>query len=436
MMKNVARVFSGAAPLAVVLTLMLLTVFGCQDNPESSTLGKEYINSQSRVTLIDSFSVKLSTVLLDTIVTSNTGTILVGRYHDDLAGDIASESYLQLGIPGDFTAESGDLYDSLRLVLTYNQSAFGDTTKPQRIIVHRLTEEIEYEYGSSISSKASFTCDPTPIGALTFTPSPGGSSTTISIPMDDNLGRDLLKRLADGSESMTDDATFHKYLPGLVLKPDPSYAGNIVGFTAAAADVRLVLYSRLAETLEDNPITFALDDSTLQFNHITHDFASTPLAGLSRQRYGLSSEKSGGYAFLQGGVGLAIRVDFPTLSEALLLSNSAVLAARLTISPKLDSYRISTLPSALVMYRSDGVNTLGTALATSTSNVDEIYGEETTFSFDLSSYIREQLASSYINPENGLLITLPASSLSTEFVRFIGDAHTKNMKLSLYFLNY
>ena len=420
----------------LLVPLLLLPIGGCQENSESTSLGKEYINSQTRVGLVDTFSVTLSTVILDTVVTSGTGSMLLGRYRDDVFGSVTSESYLEIGVPASFDIESEDLYDSLRLVLTYNTYSFGDTTRPQRLLVHMLTGEIAYEYETSITSHASFSYDPAPLGALTYTPGPNGPTTTISIPMSDQLGRDLFDRLAGGSETMTDNNLFRTLLPGLLLRGDPSFGGNIIGFSAGASTVRLVLYTRQAETHEENPVTFGLRDSSHQFNHIVHDFAGTPLATLTRQRYGLSAGDAGGRAFVQGGTGLAMRVDLPSLPEVLSVGRRTMLAAKLTFSPRVGTYTVSTLPPQLYLHRSDDINSLGSVVTSSTLTVDEMYSEGTVYSFDITSYLREELADSYVDPGKGLLITLPSSALNTQCMRLVGDAYSKHLKLSLFFLSY
>lgn len=428
-------VYSGYISLAFLI-LMALTSGGCQDNPESNSLGEEFVDSQTRVSLIDTFSVNLSTVILDTMITSGTGNILIGNYRDEQLGRIASESYLQLGIPESFDVQSRDLYDSLRLILTYNQYAFGDTTRSQRILVHQLTEEIGYDYSAGIASSTSFGYEQTPLGALSYLPSPNGSSTTLSIPIDDDLGRWLFQQLEDVAETMTNNASFRTYLPGLLLKADPTTTGGIIGFHATSADLRLVLYTRKADTFEENPITFALQDSSRQFNHIVHDFSATQLASLKEQRFPLVSGKTGGSSFLQGGVGLAIRVDFPTLSEALLIPNSTLLSAELSLFPRQASYQVIGLPSDLTVYESDGLNRIVSINGYSTLTVDDLYGEETAYTFDLTNFLRAELADSYVDPEHGLLIMLTPGDATTCFSRLMIDATSRHTKLSLYYLSY
>ena len=59
-----------------------LVVFGCTSEP--STLGLIYgdFDKDYGVVLVDTITVDVSTVLLDSIPTSATGTLLVGGYED------------------------------------------------------------------------------------------------------------------------------------------------------------------------------------------------------------------------------------------------------------------------------------------------------------------------------------------------------------------
>jgi hypothetical protein len=258
---------------------------------------------------------------------------------------------------------------------------------------------------------------------------------TLSIPIDDDLGRGLFQQLVDVAETMTNNASFRTYLPGLLLKADPATTGGIIGFNATSADLRMVLYTRKADTFEENPITFALQDSSRQFNHIIHDFTATQLASLKEQRFPLVSGKTGGSSFLQGGVGLAIQVDSHA-QRALLITNSTLLSAELSLFPRQASYQVIGLPSDLTVYESDGLNRIVSIIGYSTLTVDDLYGEETAYTFDLTDFLRAELADSYVDPEHGLLIMLPAGDATTCFSRLISDATSKHTKLSLYYLSY
>jgi len=418
----------------------------CRENPGEFSLGKQFIESHTGLNLIDTFSVKLSTVILDTVQTSGTGNVLLGSYHDDIFGTITSNSYFQVGVLENYDVEQSDTYDSLLLVIKYNGYYFGDTTKSQRISVHQLTENINYDYDDVITRQTAFHYNANPIGSIVYTPEPTSSTDTLTIKISDDIGLDLFAKLKDYSDIITYNETFTNYFHGLALIADDAYEGSIIGFNATEQDVRLVLFAtRKALTSEETEVEveFNLNDSTKQFNSIVYDPSSTQLKTMSEQRNKLPSTASGGLSFLQGGIGLAIRVDFPSLQEALLFERSVIVVGQLCIAPLRNSYDKSDLPSDLVLYEVDGLNrktaqvfTNQGSVASSTLVVDELYHEETTYSFDVTRYLNEELANSYVDPEKGLLIMLPATAEATRFYRFVADAKNRNTKLKIYYLSY
>ena len=104
-----------------IIFIFSLFFNACQKNPAEFTLGEEFIESQTELALIDTFSVSLSTVILDTVVTSGTGNLLIGNYRDEVFGKITSHGYFQIGIPSAMSVENDDVYDSLKLIIKYNQ---------------------------------------------------------------------------------------------------------------------------------------------------------------------------------------------------------------------------------------------------------------------------------------------------------------------------
>jgi hypothetical protein len=260
--------------------LTILFLHGCSESPGEHTLGEDFVESQTDIALIDTFSVELSTVILDTVVTSGTGNLLVGTYQDDIVGKITSHSYFQIGSPDsldDIGVRDDDEYDSLSLIIRYNNYSFGDTTQMQRIMVHQLNENIEFVREDIITGKTSFSYGFDPIGSVLYTPVPNSSIDTLEIRISDRVGLDLFAKLRDNSETVSNSESFINYFHGLVLVPDDMYGGVIVGFSATENDVRLILHtSRTRETAEKIRYTF--------------------------QRNELSENEIGGLAFLQGGI--------------------------------------------------------------------------------------------------------------------------------------
>lgn len=421
----------------LVIFISILSFHGCIEG--ESTIGGEFIESRTEITLIDTFSVKLSTVILDSVITSGTGSMLIGNYRDDILGKITSHSYFQVGIPDNFDVQNDCIYDSLNLVIRYNNYFFGDTTKSQKISVHQLTDKIEYGDNDIITRNTSFNFKSEPMGSIIYTPRPNNPVDTLSIKISDDIGMDLFTKLRDNSEILTDNERFLNYFKGLVLVADDEYGGSITGFSANEEDIKLILHTR-RESLssEENYHEFRLNDPNKQFNNITNDFASTPLKSLIEQRYGLPGAHTNGLSFLQGGAVLLLRVDFPTLREILLYDRGIIMQAQLSIAPLRGSYNDFDLPPQLVIYESDKLNRISDQGIVSSSELilDELYHEETAYYFDVTEYINDEIADSYVDPEKGFLIALSSDHIGTTFYRLVVEAQNQNTRLNIYYLSY
>ena len=423
--------------ILIVLIFFTACIFlACCENTGDFTLGEEFIESQTSLDLVDTFSVSLSTVILDEVVTSGTENLLIGNYSDDIFGKISSQGYFQIGIPSDFDVQDDDIYDSLNLILMYNQYYFGDTTQSCKISIHQLTEKIEADEENGITSKTTFSYDPNSIGTIIYTPRPS-SADTVFVPISNTVGLDLFTKVKDDSEILTSNESFLNYFQGLVLVCDDSYEGAIIGFNATADDLKLILYThRIDYSIEKINYEFNVYDSTKQFNHISHDISSTQFNPLVEQRYKLPSSQTNGLSFLQGGIGMVIRVDFPSLDELLLLDRGAIARAQLSVSPIQNDAKDFELPSTLTLYTADKLNRIQAAEVSSTVIIDEEYHEETAYYFEITDYIKEELADSYVDPENGLLIALPSYNLNDTFYRLIIDAESQRTKLKIYYMYY
>ncbi|MGD8780527.1 MAG: DUF4270 family protein [Ignavibacteria bacterium] len=450
---NINKEPKGSFHIKLPLLLIIITSFffnNCnEENPGEFTLGDDLIESPTNLSLIDTFSVQLSTVIIDSVQTSGTGSMLIGCFDDDIFGKIISHSYFQVMTPDNFDVERDDEFDSLDLVISYNQYFFGDTTKPQKISVHQLTENIEFNEDDDeevITSGISFDYNPEPIGSIVYYPRPNKSSDTLTIRISDDIGLDLFEKLKDGSEIMTDTERFISYFHGLVLIADDAYEGSIIGFEARdEAAVSLVMYTTSYDLTKQEIIyEFEMENTDKQFNNIVHDFSSTQLSNLVEQRSELPSSETGGVSYLLGGIGVMLRVDFPSLGELLLLERGKIIEAQLSLAPLQNSFDDeSELPSNLIVYDSDKLNRRNNLLyngdgyvVQSTLVIDELYHEEDAFLFDVTEFINDELEDSYVDPEKGLLVTLPLATLRTTFGRLIVDAEHKNTKLKIYYLSY
>ena len=412
----------------------------CDENAENFTLGEEFIETQTDITLIDTFSVSLSTVLLDKVETSGTENMLIGNYEDKFLGKISCNSYFQIGIPTSIDIENEDVYDSLYLVIYSNGYFRGDTTKPQGIYVYQLTENIVTETDEVLTNQSTFSYNPNPIGTIIYNPKPTSAEDSVLIKINDNVGLDLFLKINEESDVISNNELFIDQFHGLVLKADEAYTGSVVGFNVNSSDVKLVLCTtRFGEHgREEIRNEFTMYDSTKQFNQITYDLSSTLLKPLAEQRYELPTTNTHGLAFLQAGVGLIIRVDFPSLSNILMFEQGTIVKAELIVLSVDTGNDDGDLNSSLLLYKSDKINRVQSSIASASKiTTGESYEEEITYTFDITDYLKDELDDLYFDPEeSGLLITLSSTALSSTLERLIIDNKSPKTKLKIYYLTY
>lgn len=447
MKKNKKNSNWGNVILLSTLFCSLILISSCADNPSEFTLGEEFIESQTSIALIDTFSVNVSTVILDTINGNGTGSALVGTFSDEYIGKVTSNSYMQFGIPDNFSSMlSDEVYDSISLIIRYNDYSYGDTTQMQHIAVHQLTENIKYEdeVNYTISSQTELGYLENSIGSIDYFPTPSNADDTLYIKLDDKLGLDLFNKIQDQSETLYTSGNFLNYFYGLVLKADETKEGAIISFQAHENAISMVVHTTREDiSTEHYTYEFGIYNYEKQFNNINFDLSTTSLNKLLEQKNELNSNESAGMAFLQGGIGLALKVSFPSLSEVMLLDRGTIMEASLTLSILDNSFEYDLLPTSLVAYTTNRLNkatgflynNLGGTVY-STLSVDELYGEESTYEFDVTKYLTDEVSDSYVDPEQGVLISLPSGSQESTFTQVIIDAEHKNSNLKIYYVTY
>jgi Domain of unknown function (DUF4270) len=164
----------------------------------------------------------------------------IGNMPDAYFGKLESTIYANFGTRNyalpDFLGTSVEVIDSVRLILPYSAiGTYGDTTAVQKLTVYQLQNELK---GDTLYSDQSFGVMPTPLGSLSFAPTPSTvvpryisalpgatkNDTIYNIPhiriaLDTSLGRKILQL-----DSMTyKDTTgfgFHSWLKGLAIKAE------------------------------------------------------------------------------------------------------------------------------------------------------------------------------------------------------------------------
>lgn len=441
----------------------------CQDNVE---VGQPPRNM--KVVFTDTITVKTSTILIDSVQSSNATYLLVGQYNDPYFGKITAKSFFAMA-PRAAAHKFGSNPQFQRLTMVlYKQYAYGDTTRSQTVYVHKLAVPIVKEGRYySFESKA---VEPTPLGSKTFA-AKDLFGRVVEIDLSDSF-RDEIVSLLQSTDSLTQEQ-LDAVLYGLALLPDPNDDAAILGFSASSA---LLSFLRL-EYLDDKgaknyyyiglrPVSITANETApkaVRFNQVTADRSGTALAGVSP--YAPIPEAAlGNAAYIQGLLGVGTKIEFPYLSEFQKLGLVAINQAYLLFSPVVDvESPFYTMPNAFHLLELDAngkpikVPISRTQPGSSIVWKDTIYRKVQTEGFDplgvgqdllvyydpltrsynanITSYIQcvmnglsNRYQGSAIKNNHGLLI-LP-SSLSNEVNRIIigGHLHSgKRLHLRLFY---
>jgi hypothetical protein len=317
----------------IVATFLVSSVLvACKNN---SRIGLEVAPQGQNIGtyMQDTFTVNVSTILLDTIATTKTGNLWVGDYTDPNFGVLSAQTYSQLilGSPG-VNLPEGAVFDSLSFILKYGDLKFGDTTKPFGLAIYQLTDTLNsnatYYHNSTIAYNA------TAIGNATFNPATfvSRNQDSIHIKLNDALGQDLFSKF--GSATLSTQANFNAYFKGILLASDGLNASIIGGSFTSTRLSRMVLYCHKAAE-PGNSIRYEFPISTLakKFTHYDNNRSNTPLAGLVNVKDSVSALASS-VAVIQAGARLGVKINIPNLKRLReQLGNVAINRAELIIRP-------------------------------------------------------------------------------------------------------
>lgn len=437
----------------IALIIGITITFSCSDDIKQYEVGKDFIESGEHLFRTDTLTIEASTIISDSLITSDSGRLLLGALQDEKFGNLTSQSYLKY-TPSSFTLDDDAVFDSIAIVLHYDRYYYGDTTLVQNYKVHEITETFEpndeddelYFYNTS-----SLNYKNTILGETSFTPYPY-KKDSISITLDNEFGKNLFNKIKDDEiENSTD---FEKEFRGITIIPE-SNTNTILGFKYSSnstynySAIR-IFYTIKDEDDEDNDyiLELTLTGSNTTFNSINSDKSLTELSSLTDSEDILQSTKTSNKLFLQSGTGIAMRIDIPYIKALNALENNGTtLEALLTVYPDQSSYTEINLIDSLAVYIVDNKNRTISQLTDFSGN--NVYAKLNTNynEFDNSiyyvtdlSYFVDELQSSTYDLDYALRFEFPQNTKSINRL-LINDAESPEnsdykMKLLLTYLSF
>ena len=424
MFKSYLKLFS--------VIVILIVAISCSADAEEDGLsvGEDFTNTDIRVLSIDTFSVKFSTMKFDSIITSDSNRLLIGKYNDDDMGVVNTSAYLQLNSSTYYIDNEATL-DSVGLVLGYDTYYYNDTTQVSTLNVHRLLDKMEsddaYFYNTTITAY-----ETTPLVSKTFIPTPNNDSISITLPY--TFGEELFNDIRDNN--ITDNESLYQKLKGLTIQPGDSDNGSIIGYSTTSDNTYLRFYYTIPDELESDEYTYDISINSY-YNKTETDVTGLPLEAITDQEYNLLSTDSNGISYNQGNAGYVTKIEFPSIKNIYDISTEGtILEATLYIEPNTASHSdIQPLSEELLLYTIDQNNDLASQVSNSVDVVTGTLSSEDSefnniyYSIPVLDFIDQKLTES---PETEDALILISSDFNSTINKIIfNDSERSDYKTKL-----
>lgn len=388
---------------------LLCTLFFGSCISDDFSVGDNLVSLKGKNLLIEDCTVALETHLSDSSVTSGLSRVFEGKYNSPDFGKITAHSYFNFNPPGFNESEFGSdatvtvKFDSISLILRYDTFAYGDTTLTQTINIYKLKQVIELDYKSQLYTTSSVTADETPWVTCQFNrpEEHWDNDSTLEIRLPDEFGLALISLMHAQSDLLDSYENFLTYFKGIKLSPgiDDNAAVNSFVINSEYPVIRLHYTTIGAVTTKENKIDMTVNTSTA-FSQVEADRSNTILHSLSYSNP-LTSEETNHKVHLQGITGLYAKLSFPDLNEILKLGSQIIISsAILYVYPISGTYNdFIPLPANLTLnYLNEEGKAIDIYIDPNTTSVqsgaliqDKIYGKNTYYAFDVTSYLQYEL---------------------------------------------
>ncbi|MFT3680722.1 MAG: DUF4270 family protein [Ferruginibacter sp.] len=411
------------------------------------TFGSDGTAGDPNVILIDTFTVAVSTLQVDSFGTSGSNYLIAGAHTDPELGYIESRSYFEI-TPPTLELSNNCIFDSIVLHADLTSGYMGDTTAPFTLNVHELTQSMRETDLSIGYNTSTVVYNNVPMASKTFSVRPSRQEE-LSIRLPDDFGKNLFRMFRYKSDTITNIDKFRRFFKGICLA---SAAGNnaMYYFNKNAEAIIQLHYTVNGITPESKTAAFTIGTDDKQFNGFTYDKTGTPLEAFTpRKQMLISSFLTNNRGYMHYNSGL-----FPKISLGNLLSIKElhpyvqVMRAELEIRPTKGTWGTGTnyrLPDSLELRLTDDNNYVtGQALPYAYNsdtqygslNIDNLYGVSTAYTYDVTSFVNTLLSEGVFSRRALILYPFSSGAASTDQRLLINNSTVKDnfIKLKLYVL--
>lgn len=306
-----------------VLTLSVLP--SCKKT--SSPYGSEALSIEDLLASggMDTFQLKTTSILFDTLNTDNQIFGTVGALHDPKFGIVNASLYTQFTISGAINMDDSPMIDSV--VLSLNYAGYYGNLDPQTFEVYELEDTLsvtsDYKRTSTKTTTGIDLVDP---ASATQTPNTTAKvvlatdtatelNPQLRLKLDNAFGQQFLDDMEAGNAAFTSSSNFlsSNYFKGLrinVANTNPAKGkGAVLYFNLSSAQTKLTFYYKLSGDTIPKEVALIINGSCADFNHMDIDNSGYQIANV------LTNPINGQSQFYSQSFNSVPKIEFPTITN-------------------------------------------------------------------------------------------------------------------------
>ncbi len=318
---------------------------------ESSIIGEDFVGEESFSLLyIDTVTVPISTTKFDSLITSQSGNLLIGNNSNANLGTILADAFFLLDkTEGVISIGDGLKYDSITLNLPMDgyTNYLGESGVYRTILVEQLTEELTRLddfalYNNSVVEGVDDDLELLGEKEFLFTED---RIRNLEISLDYQWGLKLFDALRNNIELLTADHEFKEHLKGFRI----SFAEEDTPFIGLRADsVSLTIHTSDNFTTPPESISYEFDVGfSPYFTRIDQKNVPEAFSGVMGLEDEISSDQTGNLSLIASGLGYAVKLDLDPIRNSFLLIEDALMVSTILEMQWLEAGENQHLPDTL-----------------------------------------------------------------------------------------
>jgi hypothetical protein len=414
-----------------------------KEETEFFSPSEDFVNSNLKLSVIDTISFKMSTIKLDSIITDGNGKILVGRYTDPDFGIIVASGFVDYA-PDEYDIDDEAVFDSVVLNLPYSKYFYNDTLQQKTIKIEELAKTIRFRSGQYNFYNTTNIQTTNLIGQRSFYPRVN-LKDSIKTTLNYNFGLNLFNKIRDGDISNLEDLKL--IFKGIKISASDAENASIIGFNAVNSYIRFY-YSIPDEPGEAKYFDFGYNDYggiNKYFTQIYSDRTNTVFPDFINTETEFFPSNATPFAYVHSGVGIFTKFSFPYFQESISNLNQAglIYKANLRIPIKNTSYsRNLYTPDSVQVFVVDQNNDIlrtlddGYSQAVGYVKQDEPGINEKYLEVPISSFLKTALNAPLYKNYGLIIVPFDYNTSTTRMILNSNTNSDEKTKLILTYLNY